>query len=551
MSDDMIPNQSTTSFSAGASETGSAVQSRVLVDLAVLVGALALFALLAAQMTPFLPDDSFITYRYAQNLAAGNGLTFNPGQQPVEGYSNFLWLVLLAGSARLGVELESASVLWGGLFGLATVAALWWLLRFRGRHGWSLAIPVGLMAASGPFVLYAISGMETALFGFLLMATTVAAAYLFERPSLGRGVVLGALGLLLAMTRPEGLVALPVVVFCLLLLDSRQVDGSRRPMFRAAGAAMSLFVAGLFVYHGARVTYFDALWPTPFLSKGASELAFLDTWTTNLRQFFLRQSHYYAPMAYYYIVVALPALLVGALSLSKWRTRQIELTALALAAVYALVYFNFVDWMPGLRYYAPLVGLLLVPLSLLRDELAGDGPGRSDRSGNLAFVLLGGMLGVAGIWSLATVRMDSQQLQAATNASLVELGHWLNETMPADNVLAISDVGAAPFYSGLTTFDINPNSLLDRRIAAEGWSDDYFFSVDPDVVVLTAFSLTDPDFPRDHERLYATERFQTTYTRVGVTRNDWHEDRSYWVFVRRGAEPGAAQMATFPAGIRK
>ncbi len=161
------------------------------------------------------------------------------------------------------------------------------------------------------------------------------------------------------------------------------------------------------------------------------------------------------------------------------------------------------------------------------------------------------MLGVAGIWSLATVRMDSQQLQAATNASLVELGAWLAETMPPDTLLAMSDVGAAPFYSGLPTFDINPNSLLDRRIAAEGWSDDYFFAVDPDVVVLTAFSLTDPDFPGDHERLYATERFQTSYTRIGVTRNDWHEDRSYWVFVRRGEEPTAAQLASFPAGIQK
>ncbi len=380
MTNDMIPNQSSRTASVRTGEQQTAAQSRALVDAVVLVGALALFALLAAQMTPFLPDDSFITYRYAQNLAAGDGLTFNPGQQPVEGYSNFLWLVLLAGSARAGLGLESASVLWGGLFGLMTVAGLWWLLRFRGRHGWSLAIPVGLMATSGPYVLYAISGMETALFGFLLMAMVLATAYVFERPSLGRGAALGLLGVLLAMTRPEGLVALPVLVVCLLALDSQRVDGTRRPMFRAVGAAVVVFVTGLVLYHGARIAYFDAMWPTPFLSKGAAELAFLDTWATNLRQFFLRQSHYYAPMAYYYIVLAIPALLVGFLSMSKWRTRQIELAALALAAVYAIVYFNFVDWMPGLRYYAPLVGLLLVPLSLLGEELAGDGQLRWKRT---------------------------------------------------------------------------------------------------------------------------------------------------------------------------
>ena len=42
----------------------------------------------------FFYDDAFITFRYAANLAHGHGLVFNPGER-VEGYSNFLWTVLL------------------------------------------------------------------------------------------------------------------------------------------------------------------------------------------------------------------------------------------------------------------------------------------------------------------------------------------------------------------------------------------------------------------------------------------------------------------------
>ena len=30
-------------------------------------------------------DDAFVTFRYAENLADGNGLVFNPGDKPVEG----------------------------------------------------------------------------------------------------------------------------------------------------------------------------------------------------------------------------------------------------------------------------------------------------------------------------------------------------------------------------------------------------------------------------------------------------------------------------------
>ena len=34
-------------------------------------------------------DDSFISYRYAANLADGHGITWNVGEKPVEGYTHF------------------------------------------------------------------------------------------------------------------------------------------------------------------------------------------------------------------------------------------------------------------------------------------------------------------------------------------------------------------------------------------------------------------------------------------------------------------------------
>ena len=52
-----------------------------------------------------LYDDTHITLRYAENFADGDGLRFNPGQQPVEGYTNFLLTVFLAGCAKIGLPL--------------------------------------------------------------------------------------------------------------------------------------------------------------------------------------------------------------------------------------------------------------------------------------------------------------------------------------------------------------------------------------------------------------------------------------------------------------
>ena len=44
----------------------------------------------------FLCDDAFISFRYAHNLATGQGLVFNPGFARVEGYTNFLWVIALS-----------------------------------------------------------------------------------------------------------------------------------------------------------------------------------------------------------------------------------------------------------------------------------------------------------------------------------------------------------------------------------------------------------------------------------------------------------------------
>lgn len=546
----MMPDRA---HSLGLSPARTTWRGRAITDVVVLAGALALFALLALQMMPFVPDDSFISYRYAANLAGGHGLRFNPTDSPVEGYSNFLWIVLLAGAVRLGLDPVTTGAFFGGLLGLLSIIALWAILKKCGRTGVHLAVPVGLLALAAPLLLYAISGMETALFAFLLLAGLWVAADLLARPTMGRGLLLGAVGVLVALTRPEGVLALPITVVCLVVSEWRVSPVRRRDIGRAAGVAILAFVVILAAYHLWRVAYFDAVWPTPFLSKGAAggTSSFVKPLLTNLGQFFVRQTHYYAPMGYYYAALMLGAVLGALLARRRRHHRPVEWTALILALVYAAVYLNFVDWMPGMRYYAPLLGLIFIPFSLLGPELRDVGEHRDDWRSDLAFLLVGAALGIFSLSSLATLRLDSGQLQTSTQASMVELGRWLRETMPPDAVLAMSDVGATPYYSGLRTIDINPDSLTDRTIAENGWSADYFFATDPDVVAITAFSLTRPDFYGAHEALYVMPRFQATYWQVGVVRNDWYQERSYWVFVRRDMTLTPEQMITFPKGIYK
>ena len=67
---------------------------------ALFVGLLAL-----AWYNRFIQDDAFISLRYAFNLLHGDGLVWNPGQPPVEGYTNFLWTLLLTIPLSIGGDI--------------------------------------------------------------------------------------------------------------------------------------------------------------------------------------------------------------------------------------------------------------------------------------------------------------------------------------------------------------------------------------------------------------------------------------------------------------
>ena len=114
----------------------------------------------------WLDDDQMISMRYARNLADGHGLVWNPGER-VEGYTNFLWVVVTAGVHLLPLDDAHTSLVVRllnlVLFGGALLLAERVLRRFRPAAG--IALPALLL----PLVLcydmqfWAFHGFETTL----------------------------------------------------------------------------------------------------------------------------------------------------------------------------------------------------------------------------------------------------------------------------------------------------------------------------------------------------------------------------------------------------
>ncbi|MDQ6603418.1 MAG: hypothetical protein M3Z19_11905, partial [Chloroflexota bacterium] len=146
-----------------------------------------------------LYDDTHITLRYAQNFANGDGLRFNPGEQPVEGYTNFLLTVFLAGCAKIGLPLLTMAKIVSIGAAMGVVVATYWLttLVLPGASGLLRATPSLMMAGCGWFAYYAAIGLETHLFAFL---ATVAACLVLRGKWPWAGIVFA----LAYLTRPEG-----------------------------------------------------------------------------------------------------------------------------------------------------------------------------------------------------------------------------------------------------------------------------------------------------------------------------------------------------------
>ncbi len=512
------------------------------------LGALLLAALVlivsCLYITPFFPDDTYISFRYAENLVNGHGLAFNPGD-PLEAYSNFLWIMICAALYKLGLTLTAVTPYVGILLALGGLVLLWLLARRRTKHPAQLFLPLLVYATAGPFVLYVVSGMESALFGFLLMAMIYCAHRIYERGTTGAWIGLTATGLLLALTRPDGIVILPAAV-AYIVWDTRDT-GKAKTMTRVTVGSIAAFVLLYGAYTVWRVQYFGEWLPTPFMSKGYEAFPILTAWKKNFVFYFVSGSYFEAPAGYLFVALALSGIAGLVSSRVRDAAFRADRLALVLAALMFALYINFVDWMPAMRYQAPLLGLLCIPLVRTQRLFTGTPWAKGLASTGLrAAVALVIMMGAFGLHRLKIV---TRVVAQSHTECLIPMATWLKESLPANSLIAIGDVGAVPYYSGLRTLDIHPESLTDIRIARDGFTIDYVLGRRPQVVVFNVRGIDVAKMAPEHFRLYRNESFNQQYKFLGTVRHRWYLDRSYWVYTRRNIRVRPDVLARFPIGV--
>lgn len=300
-------------------------------------------------VTPeFVPDDSYITFVFSRNLARGLGPTYGLGMH-IEGYSNFLWMALVA--IPLAIRRNMDPVLAARVaslpFVLMLFAGTFALARRRAGAVPSLAA-VGLLAVNVNLVLAYDSGLETLPYAALLSAGFAAQAWSDESSRARRLVI--PLFVAAALTRIDGFLPLGFVI----AVEAARAFVARRSLVALVRWALPgvlvwcAWFAWRYWYYGLPLpsTYYAKQLIPELLPRRGPEYVFDELAGSGLW------------------------IALGAFGFLLYR-RQREAVPVGLYAIGQLAYAAKVggDWMPSARFVLPATPLLVVLLAWAVDDL--------------------------------------------------------------------------------------------------------------------------------------------------------------------------------------
>lgn len=400
---------------------------------------LSLWVLLAvafvAQVGGEALDDFFITYRYAANLAAGEGLVFNPGERVFGTTAPGLALLLAALHLLTRIPIHWLGTLLTGLALLATALVLLREAAARDRLPEALAGGTFLMAST---FLWGVHGAET----HPVLASLLLAALVAER----RPGAAGALAGWAVWLRPDALIGAGLLGALLLGRGQRQV-------IRYGTALIALGLVGA----GLAFAWFGEVLPQTWTAKRA---AFGGTEGGGLSEAFSSFWSAGAPLLRRHLGEAWPLViaagLVGLWPLARRAGlpgRLLALDALALALVYPFLGVTFAAWYVVPVMVAALYGLAFAVGAVAR-RLTASAPGRVSRAA-LALAVSALLLAVPvrsiapGAW-----RWYRGAENPLHHAGYREAARWIRDNSRSSDSIGFVEVGTLAYYSNRTVVDL-------------------------------------------------------------------------------------------------
>jgi arabinofuranosyltransferase len=389
-------------------------------------------------------EDAYIAYRYSQNFANGNGLVFNPGEH-VEGYSDFIWVVLLGLLNKITtISLPALGRNLGLLFSLITIILTYTTAKKLTNDNKKLALlSILILACSGSFIAYALSGLEAPLFAvfIILIFNLIIAEKWFAT-----GLIIG----LATMTRPEGiLMSVPLIIS---LLTKSGVSAKHKfDFFLKILLGILILISPWTIW---RLSYYGYLIPNAMAAKRGMNSIF--QLKQGLSYFYDHWMKINAPL-----FIGIVALLI--LTIKKWKSFIVLFSALLVYSIFYVLIGG--DWMPAYRLYSPLYPPMILLIVILLNNYFSN-PAPFLKTAGFVFLFLASAIYILNI-SFNNVNMIPKvQMWKSQVNSLVQIGKWFKNNLPENTIVATFPNGAFSYYNELYTIDVA--GLTDEHIARNG-----------------------------------------------------------------------------------
>ena len=407
----------------------------------------------------FASDDAFISYKYAQNLFLGNGINFNSFGEKVEGYSNFLYVLLMTPGIAISQNyIYVYSTIVNTLLLLMVMVVFYKILTLEIGEKYALlgAFLVGLNPAIWANVT---TGLETILILFIFVSIW----YLTKKTRTGINILLiFIISTISMLSRVDGFI-LPLILSIYFILNKEK--------------KIALYlILYIFMFMGfyalLRYNYYGDVIANTYYAKVSGDI--FQRIVAGYR--YLYGNTVNNGIAFYLLFVIL--FILNKLLLKYKNIKYF----ISFELIFLGVWLPYMLYVGGDIYYERfLLPVLLVGIYYFIKIL-------SNQKKIIAVILLS----VAVVISFRVFLKDGRfAYQNKTYDMWVNLGKFLNKS-PENYLLAVDAAGKIPYYSQLNTIDmlglnnkkIGKMSVEKRefRVGHTKYNADYTLSKKPDII---------------------------------------------------------------------
>jgi len=375
-------------------------------------------------------DDAYIYFRYAFNLANGNGYVYNLGQN-VEAVTSVTWTFLLTITAFFSVPPEISSRIFGYLCGIAIIILLWNELREKNISPIIIFFVLLLFVTNRNYNASIMLGLETGLYSLLLLLFYLTAKK--SAKSIKHQFIFSSIGLLLFLTRPESALIFLMIFLGLIIIN---FDDSEPPTI-----ALTVLIVGVALISFLRYSVFGLYLPNSVLSKSLV-LETISNLNILLPRIFYG-SYYIGVWLLSSLFLTIPAFLnIRDFLIEKSFSTFVAGSMILTGIIVAL--FNSGDWMPFSRLLTPYFPIITILSAIAIDRFVRENRWFSKIKLNIIATSVALLIGAISLWMLLPIKYFNYKPWAAGKcyedaASLLQ--PYLNES----TLIAPEAIGAIGF----------------------------------------------------------------------------------------------------------